>query len=166
MPVGLNGISEKYNVNLSSLNSYLHTNGTLTVKEKSFLGVEPNNKLTLKILKEIMSLGAVGIANAGGLKRISEKYNVHLSTLNNYLDKNDTLTVSGKIFLDVEPNKVTPKILKEIMSLGTAGIANTNGLKVLNEKYNVSLSTLKNYLYKNGPLSFKGGGLGNPPAYS
>ncbi|WP_119712414.1 hypothetical protein [Arsenophonus endosymbiont of Aleurodicus floccissimus] len=56
--------------------------------------------VTPKILKEIVLLGAKGIAKAGGLAGISEQYKVNLRTLNNYLDKNGMLTMRGMRFLE------------------------------------------------------------------
>ncbi|HGJ5865214.1 MAG TPA: hypothetical protein ACHBZ9_12440 [Arsenophonus nasoniae] len=152
---GLSGISEKYKVNYTTLKNYFYANGTLTVRGKVLLGSK-SNKLTPEILKTIMSLGKDGIANAGGLKRLSERYNVNYCTLNNYFNANGTLTVSGKNFLGDKPNKITPEILTEIMSLGEDGIAKAGGLKGLSEQYNVRLGTLKNYLNKKGTLTVRG----------
>ncbi|HGJ5860437.1 MAG TPA: hypothetical protein ACHBX6_12260 [Arsenophonus nasoniae] len=152
---GLRGISEKYKINFTTLNNNLNTDGTLTVRGKVLLGSK-SNKLTPEILKTIMSLGKDGIANAGGLKRLSERYNVNYCTLNNYFNANGTLTVSGKNFLGDKPNKITPEILTEIMSLGEDGIAKAGGLRGLSKQYNVKLGTLYNYIYKNGTLTVIG----------
>ncbi|HGJ5866807.1 hypothetical protein [Arsenophonus nasoniae] len=152
---GLRGISEKYKINFTTLNNHLNTDGTLTVRGKVLLGSK-SNKLTPEILKTIMSLGKDGIANAGGLKRLSERYNVNYCTLNNYFNANGTLTVSGKNFLGDKPNKITPEILTEIMSLGEDGIAKAGGLRGLSKQYNVKLGTLYNYIYKNGTLTVIG----------
>lgn len=127
---GREGISEKYKVNLTTLNNYLYYNGTLTVRGKSFLGGK-TNKITPEILTEIMSLGKNGLAKAGGLKGISEQYNVKLTTLNNYLNKNATLTVRGKIFLAGKTNKITPELSTEIVSLGAKESAKSDGLEDL-----------------------------------
>ncbi|WGO82998.1 hypothetical protein [Arsenophonus apicola] len=152
---GRKGLSEAYKVNLSSLKSYLKKDGTLTVNGKSFLGIKPN-KLTPEILTKIMLLGAEGIKKAGGLQGLSEKYNVHLSTLNSYLDKNGTLKFRGKRFLGAEPNKITSELLTEIVSLGAKEIAKSGGLRGLSKQYRVNLKTLKNYIFENGILTFKG----------
>ncbi|HGJ5854375.1 hypothetical protein [Arsenophonus nasoniae] len=152
---GLSGISEKYKVNYTTLKNYFYANGTLTVRGKVLLGSK-SNKLTPEILKTIMSLGKDGIANAGGLKRLSERYNVNYCTLNNYFNANGTLTVSGKNFLGDKPNKITPEILTEIISLGEDGIAKAGGLRGLSKQYNVKLGTLYNYIYKNGTLTVIG----------
>lgn len=152
---GLKGVSEKYSLDLNTLKDYPQTNSTLSAKGKIFLAGK-SNKLTPEILKTIMSLGKDGIANAGGLKRLSERYNVNYCTLNNYFNANGTLTVSGKNFLGDKPNKITPEILTEIMSLGEDGIAKAGGFKGLSEQYNVRLGTLKNYLNKKGTLTVRG----------
>lgn len=152
---GLTGISEQFNVNLSTLKTYLDKNGALTVRGKLFFG-DKSNKLTPKMLTEIVSLGAEGLVKAGGLRGISEQYNINLTTLNNYLDKNGTLKVRGRIFLGGKANKITPEMLKEIMSLGTEGFAKAGGLAGISEQYKVNLSTLKSYLDKNGMLTIRG----------
>lgn len=152
---GLARISEQYNVNLTTLNNYLDKNGTLTAQGKHFLyGI--SNHITHEMLTEIVSLGTKGFAKAGGLIGISEQYNINLTALNNYLDKNGTLTVKGKHFLGVEFNKITPIILREIVYLGGKGIAKAGGLIGISKQYKVNLSTLKSYLDKNGMLTMRG----------
>ncbi|HGJ5872756.1 MAG TPA: hypothetical protein ACHBY4_02960 [Arsenophonus apicola] len=152
---GLRGLSKQYNVRLGTLNNYLNKNGTLTVGGKSFLGDKPN-KLTPELLKAIVSLGEEGIAKSGGFKGLSEQYSVSLETLKSYLNKNGSLTVRGKSFLGDKPNKITPVMLTEIMSLGEDGIAKAGGLKGVSEQYNVRLGTLKSYLNKKGILTVRG----------
>ncbi|WGL98934.1 hypothetical protein QE177_03285 [Arsenophonus sp. aPb] len=152
---GLKGLSEKYSVDLTTLKDYPQTNSTPSLKGKFFLAGK-SNEITPVMLKAIMSLGEDGIAKAGGLKGVSEQYNVRLGTLNNYLNKNGTLTVGGKSFLGDKPNKITPEILTEIMSLGEEGIAKAGGFKGVSEQYNVRLGTLKNYLNKKGTLTVRG----------
>ncbi|WP_334473389.1 hypothetical protein [Arsenophonus sp. PmNCSU2021_1] len=152
---GLTRLSEKYNVNLSTLNNYLHADGTLTVRGKVFLGGK-SNKLTPELLKEIVSLGAEGIAKAGGLRGISEQYNINLTTLNNYLDKNGILTARGKYFLYGISNRITHEMLTKIVSLGTEGFAKAGGLIGISEQYNINLTSLNNYLDKNGMLTMRG----------
>ncbi|HGJ5883629.1 hypothetical protein [Arsenophonus sp.] len=91
---GLRKLSEQYNVNLTILKSYLNKKGPLTVRGKRFSGHE-SNMVTPEMLTKIASLGALGVAKAGGLTGISEQFNVNLSTLKTYLDKNGALTVRG-----------------------------------------------------------------------
>ncbi|WP_339053410.1 hypothetical protein [Arsenophonus endosymbiont of Crataerina pallida] len=152
---GLTRLSEKYNVNLSTLNNYLHADGTLTVRGKVFLGGK-SNKLTPELLKEMASLGAEGIAKAGGLRRLSQQYNVNLHTLNSYLNKKGTLTVNGKNFLGDKSSKLTPELLETIASLDAEEFTKAGGLTGLSEQYNVNLTTLNNYLDKNGMLKVRG----------
>ncbi|HGJ5883630.1 MAG TPA: hypothetical protein ACHBY7_10580 [Arsenophonus sp.] len=142
-------------MNLTTLNNYLEKNGTLTARGKYFLyGI--SNNVTHEMLTEIVSLGAEGFAKAGGLRGISEQYNINLTALNNYLDKNGTLKVRGRIFLGGKSNKITPEMLTEIMSLGAEGFAKAAGLRKLSERYNVSLIILNSCIDKNGALTVKG----------
>ncbi|MDR5611409.1 hypothetical protein, partial [Arsenophonus sp.] len=71
-------------------------------------------------------------------------------------DKNGTFTVRGKSFLGNKSNKITPRLLKTIASLGEEGIAKAGGLIGISKQYKVNLSTLKSYLDKNGMLTMRG----------
>ncbi|HGJ5872757.1 MAG TPA: hypothetical protein ACHBY4_02965 [Arsenophonus apicola] len=81
---------------------------------------------------------------------------MRLDTLKNYPNKNGTLKFRGKRFLGDKPNKITSELLTEIVSLGAKEIAKSGGLRGLSKQYRVNLKTLKNYIFENGILTFKG----------
>lgn len=84
---------ESNNIPHDSLTENTHLAHTMVNGEKI-------RSVTPEILKEIVLLGANGIAKAGGRKGLSEKYKVNLSTLKSYLDKNGMLTMRGMRFLE------------------------------------------------------------------
>ncbi len=164
---GIDQIADEHGIAQSTLRAYVSKYGKLS-PEASDRAAEPGQfrteKVTVGLLRTLEKMGTHRIKSRGGLSAIARDEGIPYRTLKGYVDRHGKPTALGRARLldDGDPTRrakkvpVTPELLHIILRLGAGGIRAAGGLRVLADRHNVFLSSLRSHINGKGVLGHLG----------
>ncbi|UVA81393.1 hypothetical protein [Pandoraea commovens] len=164
---GIDRIADEHGIAQSTLRAYISKCGKLS-PEGSDRAAEPGQfrteKVTIGLLRALEKMGTHRIKSRGGLRAIARDEGIPYRTLKGYVDRHGKPTALGRARLldDGDPTRrakkvpVTPELLHIILRLGANGIRAAGGLRVLADRHNVFLSSLRSHVNGKGVLGHLG----------
>ncbi|MFK0375408.1 hypothetical protein [Pandoraea sp. NPDC090278] len=164
---GIGRIADEHGIARSTLRTYVSECGKLYSEARdraAETGKFRTGKVTVGLLRALEKMGTHRIKSRGGLRVIARNEGIPFRILKSYVDRHGKPTDLGseRILDDGDPTRratkvpVTPELLRIILRLGASGIRAAGGLRVLADRHNVFLSSLRSHINGKGVLGHLG----------